>query len=475
MAYVVDGFANHFGSPDAVVGGQLRQGPILFAQPRRGITPETASTLRKLQVKETVQLGGQPIGQFTPQRYLAGRDRYGTAVHVATEQWGLQGEVIYLANGETFADAMTGGTLSDGPLLLTQSDSLPPIICDYIRRSDATRVKAIGGSAVVSPRTLQRAQACTARPEWPTSGYQVGESTHDYYAADKMPLGTHEGLAVCDRMVVDASNRSVCADDGVRVVAHQGKRVYNPVSIAQYALYNIARYRETGELQPLLRAKANASKLIDMAQRGEGTTYWFPYEYDFALAGDQNNVILAPWYSGMAQGQALSVFSRLSTLEPDESQWREAADSTFRSFLSAERVKAPFAVTYDREGRIWFEEYAGNTKPLWVINGQIFALFGLYDYWYESKDEEARLLIDGGATTVREVFDTYRRSGQISLYCTQMPRCRRISSEKYHGIHVNQLQVLAELTGDSTFQRQAEILRRDHYRVDAATGLGLTW
>jgi hypothetical protein len=41
-------------------------------------------------------------------------------------------------------------------------------------------------------------------------------------------------------------------------------------------------------------------------------------------------LLAPPWYSMMAQGQALSLFCRLSQL-PGEERWLAAADATFGS------------------------------------------------------------------------------------------------------------------------------------------------
>jgi len=43
-------------------------------------------------------------------------------------------------------------------------------------------------------------------------------------------------------------------------------------------------------------------------------------------------VLRAPWYSGMAQGLAISLFSRLSVVT-GEARWRQAATATFDSLL----------------------------------------------------------------------------------------------------------------------------------------------
>lgn len=89
---------------------------------------------------------------------LAGSDRYGSSVAVSRHRYAdpAQAEVVYLAHGEIFADALAAGTLSDGPVLLTTPDcrALPPVVRAEIERLDPARVVALGGPAAVCEEVL---------------------------------------------------------------------------------------------------------------------------------------------------------------------------------------------------------------------------------------------------------------------------------------------------------------------------------
>jgi hypothetical protein len=95
---------------------------------------------------------------------LAGADRYSTAVEVAKERW-AQGEVteIYVATGGDSPDAVVGGQLTGGPLLLVRPDGVvPSVVSQFVAEHEARRVVAIGGSAVLpSPVMTQLAGSST--------------------------------------------------------------------------------------------------------------------------------------------------------------------------------------------------------------------------------------------------------------------------------------------------------------------------
>jgi putative cell wall-binding protein len=66
--------------------------------------------------------------------------------------------VVYVARGTDFPDALAGGTLTDGPVLLVPSCSaIPSTVLDEIRRVDPQQVVALGGTAAICPAVLEAA------------------------------------------------------------------------------------------------------------------------------------------------------------------------------------------------------------------------------------------------------------------------------------------------------------------------------
>jgi hypothetical protein len=242
-----------------------------------------------------------------------------------------------------------------------------------------------------------------------------------------------------------------------------GRRFNHPVAMAQYALSALSEYRVTRDPIWLDRAIANAQRLIDTHTDRDGAM-WFTYPFHWTY---YKRTLKAPWYSGMAQGTALSLFTRLAQEQPKVARWRDAADRVFAGFLQPYSGTRPWSTIVDHH-HLWFEEYAGNQPPLLVLNGHVFALYGLYDYFTLTGNEKASLLFDGGATTVRETMPLFRVEGGISYYCVQegYGRSALWQNAGYQGIHIDQLAMLASMTGDPIFQEWSDLLAADYPRCD---------
>lgn len=270
-------------------------------------------------------------------------------------------------------------------------------------------------------------------------------------AEEELPYNSSEPLDLDDpARPVDAA--------GVQVYERDGERHFHPVGMAQYGLAALNGHRVTGNPEYLRRAEANAQGLLDHAERARGGVY-FPYTFDFELFGDEDDTIRAPWWSAMAQGQALSLFTRLHATT-GEQRWMDAAQLTFTTFLRPRSAHRPWIMHVDRSRYLWLEEYAGNTAPLLVFNGHVFAIWGLYDYWRASGDDRAVPLMDGAITTIRAYADDFRVPGDVSFYSLRV-REPYAQSEKYHRIHARQLAQLATLTDELWFQRMSERFHAD--------------
>ena len=116
------------GTPDAVVGGTLQDGPVLPV-PATGAAPAAVRSLVSAwQPTSVVALGGSAAisaptlasaASGRPTSRLAGAHRYATAQAVARAAYPRGATVAYLAGGTSVADAVVGGMLGDGPILLT--------------------------------------------------------------------------------------------------------------------------------------------------------------------------------------------------------------------------------------------------------------------------------------------------------------------------------------------------------------------
>ncbi|MDO5673284.1 MAG: cell wall-binding repeat-containing protein [Actinomycetaceae bacterium] len=151
--YVADAYgSNGKGSPDAVAGGALKDGPIITVGPAAGDKAIAKQVIAKLNASNVVALGGQAVlpdvtlNEIAAGRAvgrLAGADRYATAGQIASHAYPGGAGTIYIAEGNALADALVAGALNDGPLLLVPAGP-SQATRDMIKNFGASNVVAVG-------------------------------------------------------------------------------------------------------------------------------------------------------------------------------------------------------------------------------------------------------------------------------------------------------------------------------------------
>jgi hypothetical protein len=96
---------------------------------------------------------------------LAGDDRIGTAVAISQRAFPDGAPAAYLANAGTVVDAVAGGSLTDGPILLVPQCELPDAVAAELERLAPQEVLALGGPAAVCDDVLAAAGVAAARGE----------------------------------------------------------------------------------------------------------------------------------------------------------------------------------------------------------------------------------------------------------------------------------------------------------------------
>jgi hypothetical protein len=239
----------------------------------------------------------------------------------------------------------------------------------------------------------------------------------------------------------------------------------HPVGQAQFGLGCIASHRT--ETDParcalfLARAQAQADRLIDRHIESR-SGWWFPYGFDFTHTVHSGVSYTAPWYSGMAQGEVISLFVQLAQLdvvcEQDRARYMAAADGAFAS-LQVEDGGYPWAVNTDSSGYLWIQEYPGAEFGTgdYTFNGMIFAMLGVYDYWRATGSQAAADLYDACATTIAAKWPRLRNPKWYAFYCDN----HRIPATTYQQHHIHLLEQLARHTASPDFIDHAERLVDD--------------
>ena len=228
---------------------------------------------------------------------------------------------------------------------------------------------------------------------------------------------------------------------------------YRPGSVAINGMKRIDAFRDTGDRRQLDQALVQADHLREMAIEKDDA-WWLPFWFDYPPEG-----LAAPWFNAMSQGLALSFFVRLHRVTGDDVHL-EAAERIFESYRRLGRPKGgderPWIAYVADGGYLWLEHYPSK-RPDHVLNAHLHSLIGLYEYWQHTRSAEARQLLEGALTTMRDRAGLYRREGKVSIYGIHS----RTNHYKYHQIHIWQLRLLGRMTGDDYFTELADTMAAD--------------
>ncbi len=222
---------------------------------------------------------------------------------------------------------------------------------------------------------------------------------------------------------------------------------YNPIAIAQYGLGNYNLFRRGAD--PARRRKffQTADWLCShLEQNACGLAVWhhhFNWEY--------RDTLKAPWYSALAQGQGISVLVRAHK-ESGDPRYLEAAQRALAGFYVP--VADGGVAFTDDAGDLWFEEYIV-TPPTHILNGFIWAAWGIYDYFLATKDSSAQQIFARAVRTLLRNLDRYDL-GFWSLYEQSGTRLPMVASPFYHQLHIVQLRIMHRVTGEDAFIQVAD-------------------
>lgn len=216
----------------------------------------------------------------------------------------------------------------------------------------------------------------------------------------------------------------------------------HPVAISQYGLSSWGFYCGTGDEKYLRNAEAVGKWLLENQDQDTGLWYyWFDY-----IHKPTGTELKQPWASAMAQGEAASLLVRLWTLTKDD-KYLSAARRAFDKFdVTVE--DGGLQARYD--DHVFYEEYP--TIPhSYTLNGMIYSLFGLYDLATATNDEKIRRLFDQGVDSVAQMLPLYNDRFCSCYDLTYINTHNKVQNEKYHLIHIKQLQCLNHIAKNDVF------------------------
>jgi hypothetical protein len=154
------------------------------------------------------------------------------------------------------------------------------------------------------------------------------------------------------------------------------------------------------------------------------------------------------WVSGMYQGIILSALVRAAAIT-NENKYFNLANKVYNSFNNYLGNKYGFKYR-DKYG-LWFEE-APKFPPNHILNGYIFSIWGLYDYYKLIHSDEIWEVWQECINTLKNTIHLYD-AGFWSYYNLNS----NLASYKYHiNIHIPQLKAMYRITNIDSFREMAE-------------------
>ena len=220
-----------------------------------------------------------------------------------------------------------------------------------------------------------------------------------------------------------------------------GQSIHFPVAIFQYALgcYDLLLI-ENNEvyINKFIQCVEWTLNKLDDKGRWDNFSYVYPE---------------AP-YGAMAQGEGVSVLVRAYIYSGDY------------KYLEAAKKAIDFMLTDLHDGGT--TEYSGEEVVFWeytnqpvVMNGWIFAWWGLYDYVLATKDKGLyKEKLNKSQKSLLAHLPRFKKS-YWSLYDFD----GKFASPFYHNLHIAQMQAMYDITGDIVFKEYADCWERQYRNI----------
>lgn len=205
-------------------------------------------------------------------------------------------------------------------------------------------------------------------------------------------------------------SRLVFDKDGVRLTPFDAQAAdlrYSPTSITHYALSAWNSYLDTDKESSKEKFLNQVKWLVDNKKQVKDAYVW-EYSWDVDAF-----TLKAPWVSALSQGETISVMLRAFQITGDNN-YLEIAKGAFNSFKLSTAdggVKAT--------DKFWFEEYPNSSKTH-VLNGFMYSLAGIREYWEVTHKWDARWYWERATRSLAKNLSQYD-AGFDSTYDVSRP------------------------------------------------------
>ncbi|MDQ0255339.1 hypothetical protein J2S74_002721 [Evansella vedderi] len=245
--------------------------------------------------------------------------------------------------------------------------------------------------------------------------------------------------------------------NGLPKVKYGNEYYYNPVTVSQYTLSMHGKY-VNGQNSKVAFMKGTNQLLMMQDDLG---ALRYPFSYNYYLKKLEKG-----WVSGMAQGQALSVYARAYDLTKDNS-FLLAGNSVFEFLISPVSRGGTMDTMKDLhpslDKYIIFEEYPINPAS-YTLNGFMFTLLGIYDWWKVTSTCNSKVsnlagdYFKQGIKTLKHILPYYDLGEHTTYDLAHLvyglePKV----AGYYHKVHIYLLYVLHSITGENILKHYFQL------------------
>lgn len=215
---------------------------------------------------------------------------------------------------------------------------------------------------------------------------------------------------------------------------------YNATIVANYALQYANNFI-------VKKDSADYQKFFNCIQflQDSVTKFRNVYLYHFNWLQGWYPNIKPPFTSAMSNGRTIEVCLKAFGFTNDSS-YLHFANKLLQAFFI--EVKDSGFTYQLNANAYWFEEMAKpNTTTPHILDGHIFALQGIQQYWLKTKNDSAKILLDKGLEGLKNQLHNYD-AGKGKLF---YDIAKKEADKKYQKIITTQMLQLWQTTNDSTF------------------------
>ncbi|MDY0217234.1 MAG: D-glucuronyl C5-epimerase family protein [Bacteroidales bacterium] len=219
--------------------------------------------------------------------------------------------------------------------------------------------------------------------------------------------------------------------------------VYNPVLVIQLGIICHDLCIKEIQVEENKKTLLKCMDWLDNNKVDRNDVFWFLVNSD----NKQYN-LKSGWISGMYQGQAISLYLRAYQLLNNKSYFY-TAEKIFDSF-KYEDSDGGFK-RIDNNGYLWFEEYPSE-KPSYVLNGFIYSIFGILDFYRVTESPEAKELWEECVKTLEVNLKKY----DVWYWSVYDQLKEQLVSYYYQkNVHIPLMQIMYGLTKNELFNTYA--------------------